>query len=293
MQIFSVSCSSPFDGDDERLAVGALQDFRLAERPVRLAVQHLEQPRHVLLHAGVRAGEDVAMAVAVDVHKLWSGADVHHHTPGTSATLPSACSQSPAANFALAQVLEDPDLSLVELPDEQVLLAVAVDVGPAGRRVAGALDADRGRRPPSGAPGARNLVTDNGSSFLARHFRRHIEGQYAHVRIHYRTPTQLGLLERFHQTLKTEEVYWKLYSNPGEARASLEVFRQRYNDLRPHWALVPSGQRDPLTPADVYVHGRAVELPKWQGWAKAAREKLKKMTEGAPRGVAPAAEAVA
>ena len=51
------------------------------------------------------------------------------------------------------------------------------------------------------------LVTDNGSSFLARTFQRHIDGDYTHVRIQYRTPTQLGLLERFHQTLKTEEVY--------------------------------------------------------------------------------------
>jgi hypothetical protein len=32
---------------------------------------------------------------------------------------------------------------------------------------------------------------------------------FAHVRIAYRTPTQLGLLERFHQTLKTEEVYYE------------------------------------------------------------------------------------
>ena len=72
------------------------------------------------------------------------------------------------------------------------------------------------------------LVTDNGSSFLARAFRRHIDGDYAHVRIGYRTPTQLGLLERFHRTLKSEEVYWKLYASPGEARESLEVFRQRY-----------------------------------------------------------------
>ena len=29
------------------------------------------------------------------------------------------------------------------------------------------------------------LVTDNGSSFLARSFRRHIDGDYAHVRIGY------------------------------------------------------------------------------------------------------------
>jgi hypothetical protein len=88
-------------------------------------------------------------------------------------------------------------------------------------------------------------------------------------------------------------VYWKLYASPAEARASLDVFRQRYNDVRPHWAL-PDGT-DPLTPADVYGHGRTVALPTWQGWAKAAKEKLKKMTEGAhwPSGVAPTDEAVA
>ena len=54
------------------------------------------------------------------------------------------------------------------------------------------------------------LVTDNGSSFIARRFAAFIKGQYRHVRIQYRTPTQLGLLERFHRTLKKEEVYWRL-----------------------------------------------------------------------------------
>ena len=125
------------------------------------------------------------------------------------------------------------------------------------------------------------LVTDNGPSFLARAFRRHIDGDYAHVRIGYRTPTQLGLLERFHQTLKSEEVYWKLYASPGEARESLEVFRRRYNEVRPHWALVPPEGGDPVTPAEVYVHRQRVGLPKWQGWAKAAREKLNASIEDA------------
>lgn len=125
------------------------------------------------------------------------------------------------------------------------------------------------------------LVTDNGPSFVARAFRQHIDGQYAHVRIKYRTPTQLGLLERFHQTLKTEEVYWKLYASPAEARESLEVFRRRYNEVRPHWALVPVEGGDPVTPEDVYVHGQAVQLPKWQGWARAARQKLHDMIDGA------------
>jgi len=42
------------------------------------------------------------------------------------------------------------------------------------------------------------LVTDNGTSFKAKRFVVHLAGAYAHVRIAYRTPTQLGLLERFH-----------------------------------------------------------------------------------------------
>ena len=40
------------------------------------------------------------------------------------------------------------------------------------------------------------LVTDNGSSFIARRFARSVRDDFAHVRIQYRTPTQLGLLER-------------------------------------------------------------------------------------------------
>lgn len=44
------------------------------------------------------------------------------------------------------------------------------------------------------------LVTDNGTSFLARRFVKFVQDEYVHVRIQYRTPTQLGLLERFHKT---------------------------------------------------------------------------------------------
>jgi hypothetical protein len=79
------------------------------------------------------------------------------------------------------------------------------------------------------------------------------------------------------------------------ARGMLEVFRQRYNEIRPHWALLPPGGGDPLTPHEVYVQGRAVELPKWQGWAKAAKKKLEEMTAGAhlPLGKLPAVEQVA
>ncbi len=121
------------------------------------------------------------------------------------------------------------------------------------------------------------LVTDNGPSFIARRFGDYVKELYAHVRIQYRTPTQLGLLERFHQTLKDEEIYWRLYDNPRHARECLEEFRQRYNGRRPHWALVPPEGGDPVTPYDVFVNGAAVAIPKWQSWARSAKARLDQM----------------
>jgi putative transposase len=114
----------------------------------------------------------------------------------------------------------------------------------------------------------------SGHGCLAKRFYTHIQDLYSHVRIRYRTPMQLGLLERFHQTLKVEEVYWRLYDSPFDARQCLEAFRLRYNTIRPHWALIPAEGGDPMTPQDVYVEGKAIGIPKWQGWAKAARAKL-------------------
>lgn len=124
------------------------------------------------------------------------------------------------------------------------------------------------------------LVTDNGTSFLSRRFRGHIATSLDHMRTRYRTPEQLGLLERFHRTLKAEEVHWQLYSSPQEAREKLEAFRQRYNEIRPHWALVPPSCVDPITPAEVYRDAKVVQLPAWQGWARAAKEKLEKLQVG-------------
>ena len=121
------------------------------------------------------------------------------------------------------------------------------------------------------------LVTDNGPSFISQRFCQSIKDIYSHVRIRYRTPTQLGLLERFHKTLKTEEVYWRLYENPSDCRKCLEEFRSRYNQRRPHWALVPEEGGDPLVPEEVYTGGRSIGIPRWQGWARGAKKKLEKM----------------
>jgi transposase InsO family protein len=121
------------------------------------------------------------------------------------------------------------------------------------------------------------LVTDNGSSFIAKRFLAGIADGFTHVRIQYRTPQQLGLLERFHRTLQDEEVYWRLYEGPGHARECLAEFRARYNERRPHWALVPESGGDPVTPEDVYRHGLAIRIPRWQGWAREAKRKLEEM----------------
>ena len=123
------------------------------------------------------------------------------------------------------------------------------------------------------------IVTDNGPSFVAHRFRRFVASRFSHVRIAYRTPTQLGLLERFHRTLKQEEVYWRLYDSPSHARECLAEFQARYNELRPHWALIPEEGGDPVTPEDVYVRGQAVRIPKWQQWALKAKEQLDQMLE--------------
>ena len=123
------------------------------------------------------------------------------------------------------------------------------------------------------------LVTDNGPSFIARRFTEFVREPYSHVRIQYRTPQQLGLLERFHQTLKTEEVYWRLYENPQHARACLAEFHVRYNTLRPHWALVPEEEGDPLVPAEVYAGTRSIQIPRWQDWARAASARLEALLE--------------
>ena len=138
-------------------------------------------------------------------------------------------------------------------------------------------EAERLHGPLEGIP---TLVTDNGSNFLARRFQTHIRGRLNQVRTQYRTPQQLGLLERFHQTLKQEEVYWDIYRSPAEARDRLAAFRQRYNEIRPHWALVPEAGGDPVTPDEVYRHALPVQLPAWQGWAKAAKRKIDAMMNG-------------
>lgn len=55
-----------------------------------------------------------------------------------------------------------------------------------------------------------------------------------------------------------------------DAREKLDLFRERYNQARPHWALVAADAAGVparvLTPHEVYVQGYRVNPPKWSRW---------------------------
>lgn len=95
-------------------------------------------------------------------------------------------------------------------------------------------------------------------------------------------------MERLHQTLRTEGVYWRLYDNSGHCRDCLADFQQRYNTVRPRWALQPAPGADPLTPRDIYASGAEFIIPRWQHWATAAKARLDAMMAADARN--PAAE---
>jgi putative transposase len=78
-----------------------------------------------------------------------------------------------------------------------------------------------------------------------------------------------------------DEVCWRLYDHPQHARACLAEFRTRYNEQRPHWALVPEEGGDVLVPAEVYAGDRSIQIPRWQAWARAAQAKVEKLMEDA------------
>lgn len=52
-----------------------------------------------------------------------------------------------------------------------------------------------------------------------------------------------------------------------------------YIQRRPHWALVPEGGGDPVTPLEVYEGKVRPQLPRWQARAREAKAKLDVLRE--------------
>jgi len=74
------------------------------------------------------------------------------------------------------------------------------------------------------------LVTDNGPALQSRLFAQFIEhSPFRHVRGQEHHPQTIGMVERFHQSVKYEEVYLNDYRDPVEAAQALARYRRHYN----------------------------------------------------------------
>jgi transposase InsO family protein len=85
------------------------------------------------------------------------------------------------------------------------------------------------------------VVTDNGSAFVNLKGRKLTAFQQAcsqlgigHRRIPFGHPQSIGRIERFHRTLREEEISLYRYSNPEEARRRIRIAINRYSTQRYH-----------------------------------------------------------
>jgi putative transposase len=104
-------------------------------------------------------------------------------------------------------------------------------------------------RLPAGSRGAGlTLTTDNRTQFTSTRFMETLARLgITHRRTAYHHPEGNGYIERFHRSLKEEEVGLAEYRNLEEARESIARYLKEYNHDRPH-----RGLRD-RTPREAYM----------------------------------------
>jgi putative transposase len=96
------------------------------------------------------------------------------------------------------------------------------------------------------------LLTDNGPAMISKRFARYItQSPFVHLRTGNHHPETNGSIERFHQTLKYEEVWGAMYDNPLVAKERIEKFRCFYNFERIHQTL---NYNTPLEVIEEYKH---------------------------------------
>lgn len=93
------------------------------------------------------------------------------------------------------------------------------------------------------------VVTDNGPAFKAVGFARYITRtpEFTHVRTRHRSPGTNGVIERFFETLKYDDLYRHDITDGDALAGRVSDFRDLYNQIRPHEAL---GQTRPI---DTYL----------------------------------------
>jgi transposase InsO family protein len=93
------------------------------------------------------------------------------------------------------------------------------------------------------------LVTDNGSCYRARAFRRYIDSrpEFKHVRTRHRSPQTNGVIERWFQSLKYEHLYLHEIDDGSALAEQVAAFERIYNQERPHEAIGFQLPRDRYT----------------------------------------------
>src|SRR5215469_4595023 len=92
------------------------------------------------------------------------------------------------------------------------------------------------------------LTTDNGTQFTSSRFMETLARLgITHRRTAYHHPEGNSYIERFHRSLKGEEVWTTEYRNLQEARGSIARWIEEYNHHRPHYGV---GNR---TPNEVFL----------------------------------------
>jgi putative transposase len=99
------------------------------------------------------------------------------------------------------------------------------------------------RLPAGSRESTLTLTTDNGTQFTSARFMETLARLgITHRRTAYHHPEGNSYIERFHRSLKEEEVWTTEYRNMQEARSSIGRWIEEYNHDRPHYGV---GNRTP------------------------------------------------
>jgi len=92
---------------------------------------------------------------------------------------------------------------------------------------------------PNGVRGHKlKLVTDNGSQFTSKSYTGMLKTlEIEHIRTSYKHPQSIGMIERWHRSLKEEEVWLGEYETLKQAKEGIDRWVQFYNRERLHSAL--------------------------------------------------------
>jgi len=112
------------------------------------------------------------------------------------------------------------------------------------------------QRLPAGSREANlTLTTDNGTQFTSSRFMEALSRLgITHRRTAYHHPEGNSYIERFHRSLKEEEVWVREYRSLEEARASIGRWIEEYNLNRPHQSL------QNRTPHEAFLEFAAIQL---------------------------------